>query len=179
MFAQRKNRTNFLPLSSASIFGQTEGNQFTPFTIAGRASQPSGVTKLASWKAQNPHGTLVSLSMFGGNPKVWGGARGEGRTHNLRLRRPTLYPIELRAQNKKHRGQTSLMDVGGIRVQHYDHLARPRQVFLVCTFIPPLPPLFWQCPTMECPDSVLYQDNACRSSARQPQVITNLLLLTC
>jgi hypothetical protein len=26
------------------------------------------------------------------------GARGGGRTHNLRLRRPTLYPIELRAQ---------------------------------------------------------------------------------
>ena len=28
----------------------------------------------------------------------WNGARGGGRTHNLRLRRPTLYPIELRAQ---------------------------------------------------------------------------------
>jgi hypothetical protein len=26
------------------------------------------------------------------------GARGEGRTLNLRLRRPTLYPIELLAQ---------------------------------------------------------------------------------
>ena len=25
------------------------------------------------------------------------GTRGGGRTHNLRLRRPTLYPIELRA----------------------------------------------------------------------------------
>src|SRR5262245_33701838 len=28
------------------------------------------------------------------------GTRGGGRTHNLRLRRPTLYPIELLAQNQ-------------------------------------------------------------------------------
>jgi hypothetical protein len=31
-------------------------------------------------------------------PEKNNGARGGGRTHNLRLRRPTLYPIELRAQ---------------------------------------------------------------------------------
>src|ERR1044072_5437490 len=31
---------------------------------------------------------------------VKAGARGGGRTHNLRLRRPTLYPIELRAQSE-------------------------------------------------------------------------------
>ncbi len=29
------------------------------------------------------------------------GARGGGRTHNLRLRRPTLYPIELPVQNRE------------------------------------------------------------------------------
>jgi hypothetical protein len=34
-----------------------------------------------------------------------GGARGGGRTHNLRLRRPSLYPIELLA----HRAKTSLL----------------------------------------------------------------------
>ena len=32
------------------------------------------------------------------SPKAQDGARGGGRTHNLRLRRPTLYPIELLAQ---------------------------------------------------------------------------------
>src|ERR1041385_9066952 len=31
-------------------------------------------------------------------PSVKTGARGGGRTHNLRLRRPTLYPIELLAR---------------------------------------------------------------------------------
>ena len=35
------------------------------------------------------------------------GTRGEGRTLNLRLRRPTLYPIELLAQTGKKVGQQS------------------------------------------------------------------------
>ena len=33
------------------------------------------------------------------NPNRETGTRGEGRTLNLRLRRPTLYPIELLAQD--------------------------------------------------------------------------------
>jgi hypothetical protein len=32
----------------------------------------------------------------------WSGARGGSRTHNLRLRRPTLYPIELRARHESN-----------------------------------------------------------------------------
>src|SRR5438094_4137440 len=34
------------------------------------------------------------------------GTRGGGRTHNLRLRRPTLYPIELLAQDGPKLGQS-------------------------------------------------------------------------
>ena len=37
--------------------------------------------------------------LLAGNGK--NGARGGGRTHNLRLRRPTLYPIELPAQPRR------------------------------------------------------------------------------
>ena len=36
------------------------------------------------------------------------GARGEGRTLNLRLRRPTLYPIELLAHDSKTLGHSAL-----------------------------------------------------------------------
>jgi hypothetical protein len=32
----------------------------------------------------------------------WNGARGGGRTHNLQLRRLTLYPIELHARRNFH-----------------------------------------------------------------------------
>src|SRR5437764_11242334 len=35
------------------------------------------------------------------------GARGEGRTLNLRLRRPTLYPIELLAQREPRHGRAT------------------------------------------------------------------------
>jgi hypothetical protein len=43
-----------------------------------------------------PHNIPVGLQS-----NLWGGARGGGRTHNLRLRRPTLYPIELRARGNR------------------------------------------------------------------------------
>ena len=44
------------------------------------------------------------------------GARGEGRTLNLRLRRPTLYPIELLAQNDTTIDQSDLGGKLGVSV---------------------------------------------------------------
>ena len=48
-------------------------------------------------KADSPK-TIDIIQCFEGTPEFKNGARGGGRTHNLQLRRLTLYPIELRAQ---------------------------------------------------------------------------------
>ena len=49
------------------------------------------------WKVERAN--RLSSSSDGFLLRSSGGTRGGGRTHNLRLRRPTLYPIELLAQN--------------------------------------------------------------------------------
>jgi hypothetical protein len=47
------------------------------------------------------HGEIAKLIIFSNKQGVWiqveGGAPGEGRTHDLQLRRLSLYPSELRA----------------------------------------------------------------------------------
>ena len=53
------------------------------------------ISPLNLWELEEPRETLRET-------EVEAGARGGGRTHNLRLRRPTLYPIELPAQPRLH-----------------------------------------------------------------------------
>ena len=61
------------------------------------------LSRLLPWfllNGQKPHSLILA------RVSQWSGARGEGRTLNLRLRRPTLYPIELLAQTETTVGQT-------------------------------------------------------------------------
>ncbi len=73
--------------------------------------QPAGRSpgwRAADWKRrpiQTSRKTFC-LNLAGGVGENEAGTRGGGRTHNLRLRRPTLYPIELLAQVDLTVGQT-------------------------------------------------------------------------
>ena len=57
---------------------------------------------MKTWITPNPLVLLNVLKPQAGRD----GTRGEGRTLNLRLRRPTLYPIELLAQDETTLGQS-------------------------------------------------------------------------
>jgi hypothetical protein len=64
--------------------------------VSGRYSVEAGFAKSRQWRQKTRR---VNWARLRCSPCRWrNGARGGGRTHNLRLRRPTLYPIELRAQ---------------------------------------------------------------------------------
>src|ERR1700679_912446 len=67
---------------------------------------------LTMWKSRTPGGLPQICSDFVTKNH---GARGGGRTHNLRLRRPTLYPIELRAQDFNCQCQSVSYAAGKVR----------------------------------------------------------------
>ena len=60
----------------------------------GRSSQHDCQVGIAARFRQHSGAAVFALALL----RAKTGTRGGGRTHNLRLRRPTLYPIELLAQ---------------------------------------------------------------------------------
>jgi hypothetical protein len=87
----RPSKSSFPPIQ-ANCSGFCSG--FKDDSIHFHTTIPNRVEKADSPKTPNLIDDLRRL------PEKINGARGGGRTHNLRLRRPTLYPIELRAQSR-------------------------------------------------------------------------------